>query len=240
MHTLEELNTVPPEELDNVLKHFYVDVRKQDGEKYAMKSLISIRFGVQKHFLKTRNLDVINDQRFKGSSDTFKAVLVNLKSEGKGTVKHKDIIEDEDLEKLYQSGVLSTSSPAALQNKVWFDYMMYFCNRGRENLRDVKKTDFEVKRDSKGKKFVQLAIQKGTKNHRGDNLKDDDFSGGIMYELQGKEWCITVKIECVITSHFKAEFRVCKPDLSNLSLFITYIFCLTITRFSPLSFRFPY
>ena len=73
MHTLAELNTVPVDELDKVLKHFYVDVRKQDGEKYTKKSMVTNRFGLQKHFLKHRDIDIINDKLFQASNDTFKA-----------------------------------------------------------------------------------------------------------------------------------------------------------------------
>ena len=117
---------------------------------------------------------------------THLKLLVNLKQEGKGSTKHKEIISDEDLEKLYQSGLLSIDTPATLQNKVFFDYMLYFCNRGRENLRETLTSDFEIKVDGSRRKYVSLAFNRQTKNHRGDDLTDDDVKGGAMYELPGK------------------------------------------------------
>ena len=185
MHTLDELNAVPVSELDQVLKHFYVDVRRNDGQKYTKKSMITNRFGLQKFFLRYRDIDIINDKQFQKSNDTFKVFFVNLKGEGKAATKHKEIISDEDLEKLYNSGHLSLDTPASLQNKVFFDYMLYFCNRGRKNLRETMTSDFQFKVDGTGKKYVTLAFSRQTKNHRGDDLTDDDIKGGAMYELQG-------------------------------------------------------
>ena len=73
----------------------------------------------RKKNLRYRDIDIINDKQFQKSNDTFKAVLVNLKGKGKAATKHKEIISDEDLEKLYNSGHLSLDTQASLQNKVF-------------------------------------------------------------------------------------------------------------------------
>jgi hypothetical protein len=39
------------------LKRFYGEIRKADGTLYAKKSMITLRFGLQKHFLKSRQED---------------------------------------------------------------------------------------------------------------------------------------------------------------------------------------
>ena len=54
---------------------------------------------------------------------------------------------EEDLKKLYESDVFNQNSPETLQNKVFFEVMLYFCRRGRQNLRELKKTDFSFSTD---------------------------------------------------------------------------------------------
>jgi hypothetical protein len=51
--------------------------------------LITLRFGLQKHFLKSRQEDIINSEHYSAANNMFKAVMVKLVKEGKGTVKHK-------------------------------------------------------------------------------------------------------------------------------------------------------
>lgn len=47
-----------------VLKTFYGGTRKTDGQFYAPKFLTTTDFGLQKHFIKTRTEDIINDARY--------------------------------------------------------------------------------------------------------------------------------------------------------------------------------
>ena len=183
--SLDELfndESVSVPELDAYLRRFYANVRKQNGEKYCRKSLTTIRFGLQQLFKKRRDVDIINNDQFKRSRETFKAVLVDVKKEGKGDSKHKDVISDADMKKLYKSKVLSVDTPKGLLNKVFFDYVLIFCNRGRENLRTLKKDDFIENVDATGRKYFTVRT-KLTKNRRED---DDDFSGSNrMYEDKG-------------------------------------------------------
>jgi hypothetical protein len=151
--------------------------------------MTTIRFGLQQLFIKRREVDIINDERFRRSKEAFKAVLVNLKQEGKGDSKHKEVISDEDMENLYASDALSVSSPKTLQNKVFLDYMLHFCNRGRENLHTLRKDDFVDNVDAAGRKYFTMGT-KLTKNRREE---DDDVSGANrMYEDKG-----TVRVNIV-------------------------------------------
>lgn len=51
--------------------------------------------------------------------------------------------EADDLAVLYAVFDLKRKNPSNLQNKVFFDFIIYFRNRGRENLKELKKQDFE-------------------------------------------------------------------------------------------------
>ena len=75
--------------------------------------------------------------------------------QGQAKVQHKPPILDDDLKKLYESGVFNSDhSKTLLTNKVFFEIMRCFCRRGRQNLRQLKKADFEVHTDATGTKFV--------------------------------------------------------------------------------------
>jgi hypothetical protein len=50
----------------------------------------------------------------------------------------------EDLQKLYVHDKFSLDTTESLQKRVFFEYMYYFCNRGRENIRDVQKEALNI------------------------------------------------------------------------------------------------
>lgn len=141
------------EDLCSLLKGFYAAVRNQEGDYYSKKSMISIRYGIQRHFLKIRDIDIVNNVDFKPANLMFQAMLVKLKQEGKGISVHKPPIQNDDLKKLY--GSFDPNVPADLQNKVFIDFMLYYCYRGRENLRDLQKSDFQI-HGSGDQRFVVL------------------------------------------------------------------------------------
>ena len=60
--------------------------------------------------------------------------------------------------------------------------MLCFCCRGRQNLRQLKKSHFRVFKDASGKKYVAKVVDELTKNHR-ENKKEEE--GGIMNETEG-------------------------------------------------------
>ncbi len=168
-------------ELDDVLGHFYAELRKQNGELYAKKSLESTRYGLQRHFDTTRNVDIIKDKEFKHSNLVYKSMLVKLKDSGKAKVQHKTPIHKDDMAKIMQSSALDQSTPRGLQNKVFMDYMLYFANRGRENLREMTKDDLKIRTDPSGLRYVELVVDKLRKTDRGEGSEGPGQSG-LMYE----------------------------------------------------------
>ena len=72
------------------------------------------------------------------------AKVVSLKCHGKENVKHKPAIETKDLVRLKSSQVMSPSNPLGLLQNVWFHVILFFCRRGREGQRNLKKTSLEA------------------------------------------------------------------------------------------------
>ena len=135
--------SVTPTELNNLLRRFWVEARKQNGEMYTKSSLTTIRFGLWrfiKNYMYRPEMDIMSSPEFKESNTVFKAQTVQLKREGKAKVQHKPPISEEDLCKLYSSSAFNTNTPVGLQNKVWFEVTLFFCRRGQENLMTSRET----------------------------------------------------------------------------------------------------
>ncbi|XP_069140976.1 uncharacterized protein KIAA1958-like [Argopecten irradians] len=181
--TIDDMECGTSENINGLLRRFYAELKKVDGSHYTKKSMITIRYGLQKHFMKKRDEDIINGEQFKKANEMFKSVLVRLKKAGLGDTKHKIPIDSKDMEKMYQSDIFSTNTAEGLQKRTLFEYLYYFCNRGRENLRDIKKSDFQISIDAEGRRYVTVNSRQ-TKNHRGDDLRDKDKEGR-MYDQPG-------------------------------------------------------
>ena len=133
----------------------------------------------------------MNDVEFNEANKVFTAQCVQLKKDGQAKVQHKPPILDDDLKKLYESGVFNPDHPKTLLNKVFFEIMLCFCRRGRQNLRQLKKAAFEVHTDATGAKFVSKVRDELTKTHRED---DEAEEGGVMYATEGV-WCPVASFE---------------------------------------------
>ena len=123
--------------------------------------------------------------------------------------------------------MLSTSHPAGLQNKVFIDIMMYLCNRGRENLRNMTKNAFLILTDSARLRYVSV-VDKQTKNHHGQD--DEDVSQqGRMYQLPGNPMCPVLSFEKYI-----AKLN------SKLDCFLLVTCYLRMMGYVAVSFKCPY
>ena len=76
---------------DNFLCEFYVSVRKLDGNEFQSNSPqchTSCHYSTVKNY----NTDIATNAVFSKSESVHKAMLRKLKKDGKGTVKHFDVI----------------------------------------------------------------------------------------------------------------------------------------------------
>ena len=71
--SLNDLCQLPKAELNDFLRQFYAEARKHDGSLYTRNALISLRYGLRKHFCKMCDCDIVNDR------ELFSSVLVSLK-----------------------------------------------------------------------------------------------------------------------------------------------------------------
>ena len=105
-------------------------------------------------------MNLNSDPRFKRSTEKLNAQIVHLKRQGKENVKH-------NLKKLKTSQAIALTSPLTLLQNVWFHVVLFFCRRGREGQRELKRSSFKFEADASGRKFVIMALDEATINHPG-------------------------------------------------------------------------
>ena len=86
-----------------------------------------------------------------------------MKQQGEESVKHKPCIENEDLRRLKESAVMSPSTPQGLLNNMWLHITLYFCCRGREGQRNLKKSSFVILQEENGKRYATMAHDEAVK-----------------------------------------------------------------------------
>ena len=142
----------------------------------------ALRYGLHKHFLNLRDVDIVKDKEFTKSGRIFKTVINQLKQKGKANVKHHRPVSKNDMNTIQNS--LDVDTPRGLQQKIFIDVMVYFANRGQENLYDMKPEDF-ILGEKDGRRCFCL-VDKSTKNHQDD---DTSSQGGLMFESPGNSKC---------------------------------------------------
>ena len=150
----EEFETT---ELADLLKQFYGELRKKDGNEYSKSSLINVRAAINRHLTSAPYnliINVIRDPPFQQANQVFTALIKELRRQGNDNTQHKVPISPADMEKLYSSGTLSCENPKSLQNKVYLELSLHFARRGREGLRELRKDSFAVGTDSTGNEYV--------------------------------------------------------------------------------------
>ena len=86
------------------------------------------------------------DPRFKRSNEILHTQIITSKRQGKENVKNKPAIENEDLAKLKASQAIADTKPVSLLRNVWFHVVLFFCRRGREGQRELKRSVSHLKR----------------------------------------------------------------------------------------------
>ena len=187
---LAAIEQLQPADLDKYLGRFYAELRKADGSQYARTSLVTLRYGLQHHFIKVLGTSIVSNSIFDSSNHIFKGILVKA---GKSDSKlHNQPLSSKDFNKLYMSEILNTSTPTGLQNKVFVDLMVHLC-RGRKNLRNFIQRDFRINTDSRGRRYVSM-IDQPSNNDRGDG-SNETSQQSRMYETPKSEKCPVLSFE---------------------------------------------
>ena len=184
--TLEAVEAMTNGELDTFPGPFYAGLRKADGNLYTKKTMHAIKYRLHRHFKTLKDINITDSAQFPQSHEAYKAFMVKLKNQGKGAVRHKKAISKEDMAKIFESDVMDISTPTGLQNKVFMDIMIYFANRGRENLRDMKADDYILETNEQNLRYI-IHRDMLTKCRREN---EDEECSGYMFEIPGSPRCL--------------------------------------------------
>ena len=156
------------ESLDNVLRRFYAEARTKKGEEYSRSTLLGIRNALERHLAANgREVKITKNPLFVKSNKMLECKLKLNRREGKENVKHKPVIQKEDIEKLKSSPFLSFNDPAGLLRRVWFIVTLFWCRRGCESQRQLKTDSFRFLKDAEGHEYAEMVHSVQTKNHQG-------------------------------------------------------------------------
>ena len=156
------------ESLDNVLRRFYAEARIKKGEEYSRSTLLGIRNALERHLAANgREVKITKNPLFVKSNKMLECKLKLNRREGKENVKHKPVIQKEDIEKLKSSPFLSFNDPAGLLRRVWFIVTLFWCRRGCQSQRQLKTDSFRFLRDAEGHEYAEMVHSVQTKNHQG-------------------------------------------------------------------------
>ena len=68
---------------------------------------------------------------------------------------------------LKESAYISPEDPAGLLRIVWFFVTLYWCRRGCEGQRSLRRDSFKFEEDAEGNEYAIMSHQERTKNHQG-------------------------------------------------------------------------
>ena len=123
----------------------YAEARNKEGGNYSWATLLSLRNGIER-FLNTppvnRGISLSKDPQFVLLNQILDAKINQMKRHGMQNTSHKPVIEPEDLEKLKNSESISLTHPLSLLRNVWFQISLFWCRRGFEGQRSLKRSSF--------------------------------------------------------------------------------------------------
>ena len=183
----EEFENLSCEDLNNLLEVFYMEAKTIKGDSYSKSSMTALRCGINRYLNLPpykRNINIICSAPFASSKRMWDAVVKKNKQDGKCKAKSWPAIEKLDFAKLKQDSSFNMSDPNQLQEKVFFDIQLFFGRRGREGLRSLKKSSFDIKKDDSGVEYCEIAFNESTKNHQ---TSEAPGSKGAMYATGGPQ-----------------------------------------------------
>ncbi|XP_070558566.1 uncharacterized protein [Ptychodera flava] len=175
-----EFENLPVKDLAGLLRQFYLDIRKKDGSLYSKASLSGIRSGLARFILNKCDVDIVKDRAFISANKAFKTQKMRLNKAGLSVVFHYPEITFEDLCLLYDpnNSVFNVDMPTGLQLKVFFEIMLHFRWKGRDDIRKMNKDTFALAQDDDGTEYVYRTRP---------NACND--TSGVMYASPGNSNC---------------------------------------------------
>ena len=178
-----ELKDIPPAELDRLLGHFFVTVRRKDGSLYEPDTLSSFQCSIDHYHTKDlhKTYSITRDTQFAPSREKLKVSRKILKGNAKDNKPNAaEAVDMAEVEQLWQQGALGTSNPVTLQQTV-------LGTRGCDKHHKFKFGDFQFRMTSDGAEFIEFPHECGTKTRISETERSTNADARV---FKPKMWAI--------------------------------------------------
>lgn len=195
---------IPPQHLNGLLCELFIGIRKSDGTNYEPTSLEGLKNSIER-YLKGKNYQAsLRDRVFGQCIRALTAKKMELKKLGKGNKPNKSMnITPEEEEKMYASGSLGSSSPKSLQFTVFYYFGKMFGLRGRDEARQLKFGDIQLKLTSNGEKFLEFN-ERVTKTRDGANHSNTRETTPKIFATENTRYVF----RCIVITIFLSRKKV--------------------------------
>jgi hypothetical protein len=164
-----KLEEISVEELNSLLGHFFINIKKQNGEEYEPNSLTSLQSSIDRHLREAgRMYSILFDREFETSRKALEAKRKELRREGKGCKQNAaEPLTKAEQDKLWAAGQLGGDNPLVLLHTIWFLCTMHFGWRGVDEHRRVCFGDMVHGVDDENIEFFEMKTERGTKTRNG-------------------------------------------------------------------------
>ena len=133
-------------------------------EKYSPSALLGFRSSIERHLNNNGvTVKLSKNQVFQNSNKILDAKLRIKRRAGKENIEHKPVIVPSVLAKIRASPFLSMTTPVGLLRRTWLYVWHYWCRRGREGQRDLRRDSFKFTRDASGREYAVMTHEEATK-----------------------------------------------------------------------------
>ena len=134
-----------PEELNQWLSKFVLEIRRKDGQQYPPQTLYAICCGLLRYVRELKpDINFFKDAQFSGFQRTLDGEMKHLRSCGLGSKKQAEPISIHEETILWEHGLLGSCSPQVLLDTMVFLCGMYFALRSGQEHRDLQFSQIEL------------------------------------------------------------------------------------------------
>ena len=165
------LETLPAEDLDNILCQFFINAKTLKGKDYEPDTLTSIRNSLQRILTERgSNLNIREDMKFSKSQKVLASRRKHLTKLGKGNKENAARpLTTNEVDYLFQQDFFGQSNPATLQRTVWWMITQHFGHRARDEGRQLKYGDIVVQSEfGSDLKYLEWRTERSTKTRTGE------------------------------------------------------------------------
>jgi hypothetical protein len=179
------MELVEPLTLAKALSRFYCEAKPQAEKSaaanaeqepllYHKNSLINIRAAINRNLADLkRDIDIVHDKEFKTANGILDGLFKERTRQGLSKpTKHKAIIDESDLDKIYTYLQGAKTSPVILRHAVWYFVAIHFVSRGVEFHHQLQINSFDFHEDESSS-YVTLKHETVQKNRQGGLISSD-------------------------------------------------------------------